>query len=96
MHAALDQAPNTISIVASSPYFQSYTSGILTDAHLCDVYVDHAVLAVGYGIEGEQDYYIVKNSWGSSWGEDGYVRIGTDGNGAQICQVQSEPVYAIA
>ena len=49
--------------------------------------IDHAILAVGYGQEDNKWYYIVKNSWGSSWGEDGYIRIEATEDGAGICGV---------
>lgn len=65
-----------------------YTSGIITKN--CGDKLDHGVLAVGYGIENDVEYYIVKNSWGPSWGESGYVRIGV-ATGAGICGIQSGP-----
>ena len=52
----------------------------------CGTDLDHAITAVGYGSENEQDYYIVRNSWGVSYGEQGYVRIAAvEGKG--ICGI---------
>jgi len=65
-----------------------YTSGIITKN--CGTQLDHGVLAVGYGVENGVEYFIVKNSWGPSWGESGYVRIGV-ADGAGICGIQSGP-----
>ena len=43
--------------------------------------MNHAVLLVGYGIEGSQEYFILKNQWGTDWGEEGYMRIVNEGRG---------------
>lgn len=65
-------------MAADSPTFQTYESGVITSAS-CGTIVDHAIWIVGYGAATDSDsqgYYIVKNSWGADWGEQGYVRIG--------------------
>jgi C1A family cysteine protease len=82
--AALNKGPVAIAIQADQPAFMYYTGGIITSG--CGTQLDHGVLAVGYGVENGQEYYIVKNSWGPDWGEEGFVRIGVqDGNG--ICGI---------
>ena len=54
--------------------FQLYKSGVFTGT--CGVNLDHGVLVVGYGSEYGSDYYLVKNSWGTTWGEGGYIKLG--------------------
>lgn len=89
--AAIDQAPVSVTIEADRTVFQQYTGGIM-DSPLCGTSLDHAVAAVGYGTENGQQYYIVRNSWGASWGDEGYIKIAAvEGNG--ICGIQMESLY---
>ena len=91
MKAAIAKAPVSVTIEADTTVFQQYTSGIL-DSKACGTQLDHAVAAVGYGTEKGTDYYIVRNSWGASWGEEGYLKIAAvDGPG--ICGIQMECLY---
>ncbi len=71
-----------------------YTGGIITADEGCPQSIDHAIAAVGYGEENGVQYYIVRNSWGEGWGEDGFVRIATSsGNG--VCGI-NEYVFKAA
>ena len=78
--------------------FVSYHSGVFDD-HLCKIELDvdsrvnRAMLLVGYGADHEHrvNYWIVKNSWTPSWGEEGYIRIK---RGVNMCGIASYPVIA--
>jgi len=88
MQSAVQQQPVSIAIEADQYSFQAYKSGVLTSG--CGTSLDHGVLAVGYGTENGNDYWLVKNSWGTSWGMSGYIKIGSDSN---VCGVLNQPVY---
>tara|TARA_B100001094_G_scaffold94143_1_gene90035 strand:- start:244 stop:1068 length:825 start_codon:yes stop_codon:yes gene_type:complete len=74
LREAVYRTPVAVSIEADTKTFQFYKGGIL-DSSNCGTELDHGVLAVGYGEEDGKKYWIVKNSWGSDWGESGYIRI---------------------
>jgi len=68
-----------------------YSEGIF-DSEDCGTQLDHATNVVGWGSENDKEYWIMRNSWSSTWGESGYIRIKiTDGAG--ICGIQMEPQY---
>jgi C1A family cysteine protease len=72
--SALELHPVSVAIQANQPAFQLYKSGVMTGT--CGTNLDHGVLAVGYGTDSVGgDFYKVKNSWGTSWGEAGYIRL---------------------
>ncbi|KAL6966139.1 putative cysteine protease rd21b [Sarracenia purpurea var. burkii] len=73
LQKAVANQPVSIAIEASGMGFQFYESGIFTGK--CTTSLDHGVTAIGYGTENDVDYWIVKNSWGESWGENGYIRM---------------------
>jgi len=90
MKSALTQQPLAVSIEADKMVFQTYKSGVMSSTS-CGTSLDHAVLAVGYGTESGQDYWLVKNSWNTTWGDQGYIKLAiVDGEG--ICGVQMEPL----
>nr|AAT07056.1 cathepsin L-like cysteine proteinase [Brugia malayi] len=69
--------PISVSLYSSSPSFVAYRSGIYNDPK-CPTdakKVNHAVVAVGYGVENNTEYFIIRNSWGPTWGQKGYGRI---------------------
>ena len=94
LKAALAKQPVAVAISADTRVFQSYTSGVITSSS-CYTSLDHGVLAVGYGTENGIEYYLVKNSWGASWGMDGYVKIGRSDstNDPGICGIAMDPSF---
>jgi len=91
--AAVNIGPVSVAIEADQECFQFYSGGILSDPS-CGMQLDHGVLAVGYGTDAstQTPFWIVKNSWGATWGESGYVRLIRNTNECGIAQEASYPV----
>ena len=89
--------PVSVAIQANKRSFQMYQSGIYND-YDCGFELDHGVLVVGYGYDNDlnMSYWIIKNSWGESWGENGYIRIQRNINDTRgLCGVAMVPSYPI-
>ena len=94
LKAAVAQQPVSIAIEADTKYFQSYSSGVLTSSS-CGTNLDHGVLIVGYGVENGIKYWLVKNSWSTSWGDQGYVKIARSDstNDPGVCGISMSPSF---
>jgi len=88
--------PVSVAIEADTKVFQLYKSGVFSDAG-CGTTLDHAVVLVGWGTESGLDYYILRNSWGTSWGESGYMKLarGSEYGKSGMCGVLSMPYYPV-
>jgi C1A family cysteine protease len=94
LQKAVSQQPVSVAIEADQLSFQLYNGGVISAN--CGTNLDHGVLVVGYGTDAQLgDYWKLKNSWGTSWGEEGFFRIARDMTvtGPGICGLQSEPSY---
>lgn len=93
---AVSRGPVSIAIEADKKVFQLYTSGVLTGSE-CGTNLDHGVLIVGYGAENGIEYWLVKNSWGPSWGDNGYIKIGRSDstNDPGVCGIAMQASYPV-
>lgn len=93
LQAAANQ-PVSVAIEASGRDFQFYSGGVFTGT--CGTNLDHGVTVVGYGTDADTglDYWLVKNSWGTTWGETGYIRMQRNVAAAQgLCGIAMLPSY---
>jgi len=90
--SAVNDRPVSIAIEADQSSFQHYKSGVFTGP--CGKNLDHGVLLVGYGTDATGgDYWRVKNSWGTSWGDSGYIRLK---RGSDLCGLADAASYPVA
>jgi C1A family cysteine protease len=92
--ALFENGPVTVAIDASQPSFSFYSNGVYYDENCGNQpdNLDHQVLAVGYGKMCGQDYWLIRNSWSTWWGNDGYILMSTKNNN---CGVMTSPTYPL-
>lgn len=94
LQKAVAEQPISVAMEGGGRDFQLYESGIFTGK--CGTALDHGLTAVGYSSEKGLDYWIVRNSWGESWGEKGYMRMQRNvKQQTGLCGIAMEPSYPV-
>jgi C1A family cysteine protease len=93
---AVARGPVSIAIEADTRVFQMYSGGVITGS-ACGTNLDHGVLIVGYGEENGIKYWLVKNSWSNTWGDQGYIKIerSDSENDPGVCGIAMQPSFPI-
>ncbi|KAI1902309.1 hypothetical protein AGOR_G00043440 [Albula goreensis] len=90
-NAVANVGPISVGINAMLPSFHNYRGGLYNEPLCSSKTTNHAVLVVGYGTDKGQDYWLVKNSWGTGWGEKGFIRMARNKN--NLCGIANFPIY---
>ena len=78
MKDSIQQGPLSIAVSAGNECWRFYESGILSSANNCPTELDHGVVVVGLDESGDQPYWLVQNSWGTNWGEQGFIKMAVE------------------
>ena len=95
LQKAVANQPVSVAIDASGSDFQFYKSGVFTGS--CGTELDHGVTAIGYGTCDNTEFWLVKNSWGTDWGEEGYIRMQRNVDAQEgLCGIAMQASYPTA